>query len=387
MRIRKSVQELYYPPICGWKDLAARELDPTRKVHDLSQAVPNYPPPDEIRKALRGAIEEPEYSQYTADEGLPELRDAVRAELRRLYACDAGAENICVTAGANNAFFSALNTLAAAGDKIVFLAPYFFNYFMAARICGMRPVEIVRRADDGFALPLQEIEDRLTPDTRAVVLVNPCNPTGRSCSQEEVAGLFKLCRSRGVTLISDEVYNYFHDEPDRPASVLNIPGFEESAVCIHSYSKTFSLTGFRVGFLAGSPGFLREFIKVHDTNVICAPRIAQHAALAGLREAGAWLKEKTAVMRGRIEAFKSAFARTSSRFSLLSAGAFFVYLRGGGKTGEEICEDLIRRENIVAIPGGVFGPGQERCVRLALGNAPAEDIPEVVEKLARYGQA
>ncbi|MFH1723714.1 MAG: aminotransferase class I/II-fold pyridoxal phosphate-dependent enzyme [Elusimicrobiota bacterium] len=386
MDLPKAIRDLYYPPICDFKDLAEKTTDPAKKVYDLSQAVPDYPPPEEIRLALKRFLNTDDYSHYTADEGTRELREAIAQELGRLYARPPAAESICLTAGANNAFFSVLNTLAEAGDEIVFLAPYYFNYYMAAVIRGLKPVEIVRDPAAGFPLPLAEIERALGPRTRAVVLVNPCNPTGRSSAQEEVDALFALCRERGVVLISDEVYNYFHDAYPRPASVLNIEGFEEHAVAVHSYSKTFSLTGLRVGFVAASTRFLREFMKVHDTNVICAPSIGQAAALGGLRASRAWLEGKIEMMRARLKAFQDAFASRPSRFRLRAAGAFFVYLESDMcASADEICRGFLRKENIIMLPGTFFGPGQERCVRLALGNVSAEEIPAVVDKMHAFG--
>jgi len=381
-RFPRQIRELYHPPICEFKKEAAARLDPKKRVWDLSQAVPGYPPPEQVREAVSAALDKPGYGSYTEDEGMPELRAAIAEELAGLYRAAPPASGICVTAGANNAFFSTLCALAEAGDEIILLAPYFFNYFMAAEILGLRTKVLTLDAGNGFNIPLDKLSSLISEKTKAAVLVNPSNPTGRSYTQAEVDAVFQLCRDRGVVLICDEVYNYFHDDFPRPASVMNIDGYGGSAVAIHSYSKTFSMTGFRVGFASGSDAFLEQFLKVHDTNVICAPRISQEAALAGLRGPRDWLTDKAAMMRERVEAFRKALPKDGP-FRVAAAGAFFVYLDFDLETDDRtLCLDIISKQNMVLLPGSLFGPGQENCLRLALGGVDAEDIPEVAAKLA-----
>ncbi|MFH2203324.1 MAG: aminotransferase class I/II-fold pyridoxal phosphate-dependent enzyme [Elusimicrobiota bacterium] len=380
-----NIAELYFPPICDFKRFASLALDSAAKVYDLSQAVPGYPPPESIRSALIRALESEDYYPYTPDEGLPELRAAIAKELRRLYSHAPGPDSICVTAGANNAFFSTLAALAEPGDEVVFLAPYYFNHYMTARILRLKPVAAALNARDGYALDVGKIRPLLGPKTKALVLVNPSNPTGKSYAQADVDALFALCAERGVVLISDEVYNYFHDDYPRPASVLNIANFAEHAVSIHSYSKTFSLTGFRIGFVAAAPVFLRQFLKVHDSNVICAPRIGQLAAAAGLRDAGGWLRDRIAQLRQRVAAFRTAFAARESAFRIASAGAFFVYLNFDlPATAEEVGRGFVEKSNTILLPGSFFGPGQEGALRLALGSVQERDIPEVVRIIHDY---
>ncbi len=380
-----NIAGLYDPPICDFKSFAADALAADAKVYDLSQAVPNYPPPENIRSTLTWALDAEDYYPYTPDEGLPALRATVAEELGRLYSHAPGADALCATAGANNAFYSTLSTIAAPGDEVVFLAPYYFNHYMTARILRLKPVVAELSAKDGYALDLDRISAALSDKTRALVLVNPSNPTGKSYPQADVDALFALCAERGVTLISDEVYNYFHDDYPRPASVLNIENFAEHAVSIHSYSKTFSLTGFRIGFVASSPAFRRQFLKVHDSSVICAPRLGQVAAIAGLRDAKGWLRDRIAQMRARVDAFRTAFAARDSAFRIASAGGFFVYLNFDlPAAAVDVCRGFVEKSNTILLPGSFFGPGQERALRLALGNVEERDIAEVVRIIHDY---
>jgi len=379
------ILDLYFPPICNFKKLASEKIDRNKKIYDLNQAVPDYLPPDNIRNSLLKNLNSDDYPFYTPGEGLPEFRAAISKELESIYEGQVESRNICVVAGANNAFYSVLSTIASPGDEIILLTPHYFNHYMAARILNITPVEVVLDAGRGLPLSIDKIIEKVTSRTRAVVLVNPGNPTGKCYPQNEVNALYEMCRKKEIFLISDEVYNYFHNDYPRPASVINASGFPDFAVSIHSYSKTFSLTGFRVGFIVASEKFLHHFMKVHDTNVICAPRFGQIAAMEGLRASREWVEEKVKIMSSRVRAFEEFFRKKESKFSIVSSGVFFIYLNFEmPAAAEEVCLKLIEKENLIMLPGTFSGRGQEKSIRLALGKLSLEDIPEVVRKIQDF---
>jgi len=373
------VHDLYPPPIWDFNRRIRARIRPGRPVLDLNQAEPNYPPPDAVRGALAEALTQNDFFRYTADEGLSGLREEIVRELERLYECRLDIGNICVTAGANNAFFSALPVLAGCGDEIILLAPYYFNHHMAARILGIDIREVRLDPGEGFALPLEDIQAAISRRTRAVVLVNPANPTGVSYSQNEVGALHELCRKKNIWLISDEVYNYFHPEYPRPASPLQSSLGLDHAISLHSYSKTFSITGMRVGFIVAAPGFINNFLKVHDTGTICAPRLGQIAAMTSLRHGRSWLEKRIQEMHRRSRIFEDAFRKRDIPFRLLSRGAFFVYLEHeGSRSSEEVCFQLAEKGNLILLPGRYFGGGQDKAVRIALGNLDEDRIPDAL---------
>jgi aspartate/methionine/tyrosine aminotransferase len=381
--MNRNLRDLYDPPILAFNRSIRSRLDPGKPVIDLNQAVPDYPPPDCITAVLRRALKEGGYHVYTEDEGLPELRGEIVKELHRLYGNELDTDFICVTAGANNAFFSALAVAAGSGDEIILLSPWYFNHHMAARILGIGVREVHLDPEDGFALHMGRIRAAVTHRTRAVVLVNPSNPTGRSYRQEDVEALHRLCRELGLLLISDEVYTCFHDDYPRPASPLRLPGGLDHAIAIHSFSKSYALTGLRTGFIAAHPDFIRQYLKVHDTATICAPRLGQIAALAGLREGRSWLEERIADMRRRSLVFEERFREKHLPFRLLSRGAFFVWLRHeSALTGAEVCMRLAENRNLILLPGRFFGSGREKAVRIALGNLDEARVPWVLDQLS-----
>ncbi|MCL2294429.1 MAG: aminotransferase class I/II-fold pyridoxal phosphate-dependent enzyme [Spirochaetes bacterium] len=392
-KFTKNIEDTYFPPIVEFKAEAAKRLDYSKPVFNLNQAIPNYQPPDVLKKAIRDELEKPSFCFYTFDEGIPELRDAIADSLNRTFAKKVSRPNICVVPGANNAYYSMLPVLASAGDEVILLTPYYFSHYMALKVLGIRPVEIILdpSAQDAtsmlqaFSLPYEKIEAAITAKTKAVVFVNPCNPTGKSYTQAEVDKLYEICRKKKIYLVSDEVYSCFHDSYPRSASVLNNNAFPEYCVCINSFSKTYSITGLRVGFICASEEFIYHFIKVQDSNVVCVSTLSQAAALAGLKFADEWLNEKIVFLRNKKEKFVNLFEKSVSSFKIVSSGSFFVYLNYANRSikAKELCFKMMEKENIIALPGEYFGSDQDYAIRLALGNLLENEIEPIIERLAR----
>jgi aspartate/methionine/tyrosine aminotransferase len=385
-RFTKKIEDVFFPPIVKFKAEAAKRLDYSKPILNLNQAIPNYQPPAVIKEAIKKELDNPSFCFYTFDEGVPQLREAVSDSLNSIYETKVSPRNICVVPGANNAFFSILPVIASAGDEVIILTPFYFNHYMSLKIAGITPVEIILDPEKGFSLPYDKIISAITKKTKALVFVNPSNPTGRSYNQVEVDTLYQICRKRRVYLISDEVYSYFHDSYPEPASVLNNPSFPDYSVCINSFSKTFSITGLRVGFIAASEDFIYHFTKVQDSNVVCVSTLSQAAALAGLKYGKEWLEEKIKFSKEKKEKFLKYFNESgSSFFSIVSSGSFFVYLNYKESLikAPQLCYGMMETENLVALPGEYFGSGQDYAIRLALGNLHEYEIEIAVEKLAR----
>jgi len=381
----KNIEDVYFPPIVKFKEEAAKRLDHSKPIFNLNQAIPNYQPPDVIKKAIREELEKPSFCFYTFDEGIPELREAIADSLNSTFIKKVSRSNICVVPGANNGYYSILPVIASSGDEVILLTPYYFNHYMSLKIAGIKPVEIILDPADSFSLPYDKIESSVTDKTKAIVFVNPCNPTGRSYSQQEVDKLFDICRKKKIYLISDEVYSCFHDSYPKSASVLNNNAFPEYCVCINSFSKTYSITGLRAGFIVASEEFIYHFTKVQDSNVVCVSTLSQAAALAGIRYAGEWLKERIVFSRNKKEKFIHLFKKSGTKFKMVSFGSFFIYLNYDDHSikAKDLCFMMMEKENIVTLPGEYFGSCQDYAIRLALGNLQESEIEPVIEKLAK----
>lgn len=374
------------PPIAeavGW--IEGRTFPADKPLIDVSQAVPGYPPPRALTEYLASVIHEPLTARYTDIEGIPPLRTALAADLTRVYGGRIGAENVMITAGCNQAYCLATQGLAQGGEEILLPLPYYFNYQMWPDMAGIRAVHLASRLEVGGAPDLGEAERAIGPKTRALVLISPNNPTGHVYRPATIRACYELCKRRGIALILDETYRDFMPHDEAPHDLFRDPDWADTLIHLYSFSKVFCLTGYRVGALVGHPRLVGEIAKAMDCLAICAPRIGQMAALEGLKNLGAWRAGNTRLMRERLTALTSAFARNDLGYEVISAGAFFAYVKHPHRnlTAMQVGRRLADRQNILALPGSMFGPGQDENLRLAFANVDAKWMPELAARLAK----
>ena len=374
------------PPIAeavGW--IEGRNFPADKPLIDVSQAVPGYPPPHALTEYLASIVHEPITARYTDIEGIPPLRAALAADLTRVYGGKIAAENVMITAGCNQAYCLATQALARAGEEILLPLPYYFNYQMWLDMGGVKAVHLASRLEVGNVPDLTEAERAIGPKTRALVLISPNNPTGHVYQPATIRACYELCKRKGIALILDETYRDFMPHDNAPHDLFRDPDWADTLIHLYSFSKVFCLTGYRVGALVGHPKLVGEIAKAMDCLAICAPRISQMAALEGLKNLGAWRAGNTKLMRERLTALTSAFARNDLGYEVISAGAFFAYVKHPhrGLTAMQVGRRLADKQNILALPGSMFGPGQEENLRLAFANVDAKWMPEIAARLAK----
>lgn len=384
--VNPLLQAVATPPIPeaqGW--IAGRRFPDDKPLLDLAQAVPGYPPPQALTDHLAAVLAQPAMARYSAVPGQPALRQALAEDMKAVYGGTIQPEQVTITAGCNQAFCFALQALAGPGDEVILPLPYYFNHQMWLDMAGVRARHLPFRPERGGVPDPAEAAALITPRTRALVLVTPNNPTGAVYPPAVIRAFFELARSRGLALVLDETYRDFLPTEGAPHDLFRQPGWEETLVQLYSFSKVFSITGYRVGSVIAGARLTAELAKVMDTVAICAPRIGQEAALFGLRRLGEWRRGNTLLMRQRLAALKAAFARNDLGYQPVSAGAYFAYLAHpfAGRPALQVARRLADEENILALPGSWFGPGQEGFLRLAFANVGAEAMPALAARLAR----
>lgn len=379
--VSQLITGVHPPPISEVKGWLA-EAPPELPLIDLCQAVPDYPPPPELTGHLAALLQDPLTSRYSADEGLPEVREAIAAGYRDLYGASLDPGQICLTIGASQAFWLAMTTLCRAGDEVVVQLPAYFDHPMALEILGVRCVYApFDEASGGLPDPAL-LESLVTERTRAILLVSPSNPTGAVIPPDMVRELYELAARRQIALVLDETYNSFITGGVRPHRLFEDPAWSDHFVQIASFGKTFALTGYRAGMLVASQRFIAQALKAQDTMAVCQPRITQHAVKFGMERLGSWVAENRGMMERRHRVFKTEFEKGGNAFALAASGPFFGWVRHPfpGKTGREVARRLVREAGILLLPGEVFGPGLESYLRLAFGNIKEETIPEAVAR-------
>ena len=345
--------------------------------------MPAYPPADALTAHLAAAVRRPETARYTPILGRDDLRSALALALAEAYGGRVTHEQVAIAAGCNQAFCLALMALAGSGDEAILAAPSYFNYQMWLEMTGVAPVYLPFRPERGGVPDPADARARITPRTRAIVLVTPNNPTGAIYPPETIHAFHELARAHGLAMVLDETYRDFLPGDAPPHGLFALPDWEETLVHLYSFSKVYSLTGYRVGALVAGGGLLAEVAKAADCVAICAPAIAQEAALFGLRHLADFRAEKRRLVLERVARFRAVFARNDIAYALVSAGAFFAYVRHpfAGTPAADVARRLIERENVLCLPGSAFGPDQESYLRFALANIDADAMEALGERL------
>ncbi len=378
------ISAVNYPPISEVHRWAAERGDhPDLPLIDLCQAVPDYAPAGELTAYLSTVVADPLTARYSPDEGLPGAREAMARRYQRIYGAGIPRDNLCLTVGASQAFWLAMTVLCRAGDEVVVQTPFYFDHDMGLAMLGITRV-YAPFDPEGGGLPDPAAIDRLiTPRTRAILLVSPSNPTGVVTPPEILEELYRLAADRGVALVLDETYADFIPGCGPPHHLFTHPEWGDHLVQIMSFGKTYSLTGFRAGLLAGGSELIHHALKAQDTMVVCQPRITQLALQYAAEHLDDWVAANCAAMDRRHRRFRQEFSRPGNPFTLVASGSFFGWVKHPfpGLTGRDAARRLVDEAGLLTLPGEVFGPGLEGYLRLALGNIGEEAIPAAVERL------
>ena len=367
--------------------IRGRAFPEDKPLIDLSQALPSYPPAAELRNHMAELVVDPTMSGYTEIGGIPELKEAYANEVSQFYQTRVSSEEVFITAGCNQAFFLSILTLGKAGDEIILPAPYYFNHRMTLEMLGMTPVLLPCRPKTGMLPEVDIAEMLITPQTRGIVLVTPNNPSGTVYPSGLIEDFFRLAQAKGLYLILDETYRDFLNlKQGLPHHLLNL-SWQENLVQLYSFSKSFALAGYRIGAITASSEFLKELVKVMDCAAICAPKLAQRSALYALMHLHDWRKEKKQLMNLRAESFRRYFQENNrSRFRLSTLGPCFAYIRHSevGETAYEVAKNLAWNENLLLLPGSMFGPDQDSFLRIAFANVEIERFPEMMTRFENF---
>lgn len=363
-----------------------------RPLINLSQAAPVEPPPEPLREAMAEMVRsEPDTHLYGPVLGLPSLRSEIAWRWSSLYGGEIHPEEVAITAGCNQAFCTAIMTLAEPGDAVLLPVPWYFNHKMWLDMAGLETIPLP--CDDAMLPDLDAARRLWTPRTRAVVLVTPNNPTGAEYPAPLVAAFAAfaaLAREQGAALVLDETYRDFRLDDSRPHDLFADPGWRDTLLHLYSFSKSFRLTGHRTGALIASASRLAEAEKVLDTVTICPPQLGQKAALWGLRNLTDWLEhERAETLRRRAAAIAALSALPGWR--TLGCGAYFAYVEHPHPLpSDELCPALVRDQSLLMLPGTMFAPegdeGAKRQLRIAFANVGVEGLGVLGERLKTLGK-
>ena len=384
MRIPQRVLDIELPPFDPLNLRAAELRAQGREVISLGQALPYFPPPPSAVRAAQDALSSPHVHFYSTDPGRPSLRRALAERLQQEIGAGCEAGNLVITAGANHAFATALTTLVNPGDDVVLPAPYFTNHYMQVQACGAVAVEAPLADQETYRVTWDDVARAVTPRTRAVVFCTPSNPTGATITGADGERIVRELSSRGIWVISDETYMHFvYDRAHWSAA--SVSGWRRNVVVIGTFSKSFAMMGWRVGFMLADGDVCEQATKVQDAMIICAPTISQIAAEAAVNDDWDYARGFHTEFRRRRDRLVDRLRDIPPLRWTPTAGGFFAFVRVDGCVDSTaLATRLLDEAHVVTIPGAAFGRSGEGCLRLSYGSVTDGDLEEAIARLAAY---
>ncbi len=346
----------------------------------LGRGDPDFHTPAHIVDAAKRAIDANEH-HYTLPAGLPKLREAIAAHLRSDFSLDYAADEVIVTAGTQEAVMLCMLALIDPGDEVLMPRPRFTSYDTAVEMCGGVAVSVPTFERDDFALLPAEIEKRITPRTKLLVLVTPNNPTGAVTPPPVVREIAALAIKHDLVVISDEIYAKIIFDGSAHLSLGSLPGMKERTITLNGFSKTYAMTGWRVGYVAAPRDFIRKMIEPRHTLSINASTPSQWAALAALTGPQAPIDAMVRAYAERRAFLMPALTKLGFTYGH-PGGAFYVYtnVEASGLDAPTFCERMLREARVLVFPGTLFGDTDDRYIRISLLQ-PVERMREAIARI------
>ena len=366
---------------------AARELrEKGVDVVDFGPGEPDFNTPENIKQAGIRAIED-NFCRYTAASGINELKQAIVERHARDLGSAFGIDNVVVNVGGKHSVFSIFAALIDDGDEVIIPTPYWVSFRDITCFSGATPVFVNTRESDGFRLTSKMIEDAITPRTRLLIVNSPNNPSGAVLDDDEFIRIAKVCQSRGVILMSDECYTYFLYDGRTPFSIASVPEVRDTIVIAGSLSKTYAMTGWRIGYVLGDECLIKGIGKLQSHSTSNPTSIAQKAAVEALTgpqdSVRAMLDEYARRRRYVVDRLRSIAGIRCSE----PGGAFYVYpnvssvLGAGVKDIVDFAVQLLGEYHVAVVPGVAFGTTDH--VRLSYA-ASMEDLEKGLDRIEEF---
>ena len=335
-------------------------------VISLGVGEPDFDTPYSVRQAGIRSLEQGR-TFYTANTGLADLRGGIANYLDRRFHLQYDAKDeIIVTVGGSEAIDIAVRALVNPGDEVIIPEPSFVCYVPIVELCGGVPVTISTKMENEFRLTAQELKDHITDKTKLVILPFPNNPTGAVLEREHLEEIADVIRGTDIMILSDEIYSELNYGKERHVSIAEIDGMWERTLLVNGFSKSYAMTGWRMGYLCGPAPVMAQIKKIHQFAIMCAPTVSQYAALEAINNCDANIAE----MREEYDIRRRFLVNELNKMGLTCfepKGAFYAFpnITSTGLTSEEFCTRLLYSKKIAVVPGDAFGESGEGHVRIS----------------------
>lgn len=354
-----------------------------KKIYHFEVGRPDFDTPKIIKDATIKSIENGDVF-YTSNYGIMPLREAVAEKLRNENNLDYTAKEVLITAGASESIYDSYSLILEEDDEILLPNPCWPNYVNAAHIMGAVPVRYSLAEENDFQIDFDELEGLVTEKTKAIVIINPSNPIGSMFTLETLEKLADFAKKKDILVISDEIYEKIIYGNKKHISIASLDGMKERTITINGFSKTYSMTGFRLAYVAAPEEFIRVLNIIHQHNTSCATSFVQHGGITALKEGGDASEEMVNEYKRRRDYIVEKVNSIEGLSLNAPDGAFyaFINIKGLGVSSEEFCNYLLDEECVAIVPGTVFGSAGEGFVRFSYASS-YKDIVEGINRMEK----
>lgn len=378
--VNQSLASLKPSGIRKFFDIANEMKD----VISLSIGEPDFQTPWHISQAGIDAIQQGK-TWYSPSMGFLALREEISNYLKRRFDLKYDAKSeILVTVGASEAIDLIFRSLLNPSDEVLIIQPSFVCYDPLVRMCQAIPVIIETKAEDKFKLTAEALKDKITPRTKMLVISFPTNPTGAIMDKQDLEKIAEVIRGTDIMVLSDEIYCELNYTDTLHYSIARLPDMRERTIIVSGFSKSYAMTGWRIGYVFATQTIIEHLTKLHQYMVMCAPTVSQYAAIEAMKNGD----EDAAMMRNEYNLRRRYLVDRLNAMGLTCfepEGAFYAFpdIRSTGMTSEEFCEKLIYSKMVAVVPGNAFGDCAEGFIRISYSYS-LKHITEALNRMEAF---
>lgn len=353
-------------------------------VISLGVGEPDFPTPWNIRNAGIRSLEQSK-TRYTSNRGLELLRREISVYLKRKYGLTYDSEKeVLVTVGGSEAIDVCIRAVVSPGDEVIIPQPSYVCYEPITQLAGGVPVIIETREKDDFKITPEQVLSKITDKTKALIMPYPCNPTGAVMEKQDLQKIADVLKDKNIIVISDEIYSELTFTDTKHCSIASIDGMRDRTLVVNGFSKTFSMTGWRLGYACGPTELIAQITKIHQFAIMCAPTTSQYAAIEALRNSDEDVKAMIDEYNFRRRMIVKGFNKLGLDCRE-PKGAFYAFpsIKSTKMSSDEFCEKLLVSQKVALVPGTAFGQGGEGFVRASYCYS-VEHIKEALERIGLF---
>ncbi|MBQ2088297.1 MAG: aminotransferase class I/II-fold pyridoxal phosphate-dependent enzyme, partial [Selenomonas sp.] len=379
-RLSPAVNAIAPSGIRKFFDIAAQMDD----VISLGVGEPDFVTPWSIRESCVYGLEQG-YTSYTANRGMPELRQEIVNLFKRRYDVDYDYNtDVLVTVGVSEALDIAMRAILAPGDEVLIPEPCYVSYQACTILAGGVPVAVPAKIENEFRITPEELEEHVTPKTKALLIGYPNNPTGAIMTRKDLLAIADFAEKHDLIVISDEIYGGLTYGEEEHVCFASLPRMKDRTIQLNGFSKAYAMTGWRIGYALGNPAVIAAMTKIHQYTMLCAPITAQIAAVEALRHGEKYMKKMVAEYDRRRRLIYDGFIKMGLE-CFEPKGAFYIFpsIKSTGYTSDEFAEKLLNAEHVALVPGSAFGKCGEGHIRCSYATS-IDKISEALNRIENF---